>query len=187
MNDGHPEPLDLPDPGGLGRRRHRRSWWSALGPVAILGGSLALALAIYFGFLLSPVVQTVAQWTASWASAGLNALGGSTWANGTTLSSDSFAVSIVAECTAVGPLVVFVGAVLAYPTPLRAKALGAALGLVVLTGVNIVRIISLFWIGSAYPQYLGAAHLLVWQTAMIVLAVALWLFWVERLAGARKI
>jgi hypothetical protein len=44
---------------------------------------------------------------------------------------------------------------------------------------------SLFWIGSSFPQYLDVAHLLVWQTAMILLAIILWLFWVERIAHAR--
>ena len=63
--------------------------------------------------------------------------------------------------------------------------LGAVLGLVVLTVVNLFRIMSLFWIGMAYPEYLNVAHLLVWQTAIILLAIVLWLFWVERFAGAR--
>ena len=52
-------------------------------------------------------------------------------------------------------------------------------------GINLVRIISLFLIGSAYPQYLEIAHLLVWQTAIILSAIVLWLIWVERLAIAR--
>lgn len=93
-------------------------------------------------------------------------------------------MNIVAECTAAGPLVLFIGAVAAYPASLRAKGIGALLGLVVVTLVNLVRIMSLFWIGSAYPEYLDMAHLLVWQTAIILLAIELWLFWVERVAGS---
>lgn len=80
----------------------------------------------------------------------------------------------------------FIGAVIAYPAPLKAKTVGALIGLVVLTAVNLLRIMSLFWIGSAYPEYLDVAHLLVWQTAIILLAIVLWLFWVERFAGARN-
>ena len=154
-----------------------RSW-------LILAGSLGLALGIYYGFLGSSWVEYVAEWTADWTSRSLNLLGTSTRADGTILSSDSFAVSIVAECTAVGPLVLFIGAVIAYPARLRAKTLGVLLGLVVLTVVNLIRIMSLLWIGSEYPQYLDMAHLLVWQTAIILLAIVLWLVWVERFAGA---
>ena len=155
-----------------------RSW-------LILAASLGIALAIYYGFLGSSLVDYVAEWTAVSTSAGLNLLGTSTRVDGTILSSGTFVVDIVAECTAVGPLVLFIGAVAAYPSPLRAKSLGVLLGLVVLSAVNLVRIISLFLIGSAYPEYLEVAHLLVWQTAIILFAIILWLFWVERLAGAR--
>ena len=84
-----------------------------------------------------------------------------------------------------GPLVLFIGAVMAYPSPARSKSLGVLLGLVVLSLVNVARIMSLFWIGSAYPQYLDVAHLLVWQSAIILLAIVLWLFWIERVPGAR--
>ncbi len=145
-----------------------------------------MALAVYYGFLGSSLVGHVAAWTASWTSHALNLLGGSTTVSGTVLWSDDFAVNIVAECTAVGPLVLYLGAVLAYPAPLRAKTLGAILGLVVLTAVNLVRIMSLFWLGTSYPQYLNVVHLLVWQTAIILLAIVLWLLWVEKVVGARN-
>ena len=103
----------------------------------ILSGSLGLALAVYYGFLGSSLIEYVAEWTATWTSRGLNLAGASTRVNGTILASDSFAVNIVAECTAVGPLVLFIGAVMAYPSPLRSKTLGVLLGLVVLSLVNL--------------------------------------------------
>ena len=77
------------------------------------------------------------------------------------------------------------GAVIAYPSPLRAKVIGVAIGVLALSVINLVRITSLFWIGSRYPQHLDVAHLLVWQTAIIVIAIVMWLLWAERLADAR--
>jgi exosortase/archaeosortase family protein len=156
-----------------------------LAPVAIVGGSLLVSLGIYFGFLGSAWVKVVATWTARWTSSSLNLLGASTTADGTILSSGDFAVNIVAECTPIGPLVLFIGAMAAYPSSARAKGLGVLLGLAALTVVNIFRIMSLFWIGSVFPQYLSIAHLLVWQTAIIVLTIVLWLFWAESVARAR--
>ena len=166
------------EPGALGPRS-LRSW-------TILAASLALALAVYYGFLGSSWVEFVAAWTADWTSRGLNLMGGSTYVSGTLLVSDNFVANIVAECTAVGPLVLFIGAVVAYPAPSRAKAVGAAVGFVVLTLVNVVRIMSLFWIGSSYPEYLDVAHLLVWQSAIILLAIVMWLLWAERVGRARQ-
>ena len=165
---------------------------AAIGPLTlrswiVLAASLGLALAIYYGFLGSSWVDLVAGWTADWTSRGLNAMGGSTSVSGTILVSDSFAVNVVAECTAVGPLVLFFGAIVAFPASLKAKGIGAAIGLVVLTLVNLVRIMSLFWIGSSYPEYLDMAHLLVWQSASILLAIVMWLVWVEGVTRARNV
>ena len=155
-----------------------------LRPWAILAASLLVSLAIYFGLLGGALIDVVARWTAAWTSFSLNLLGSATTANGTLLWSDNFTANIVAECTAVGPLVLFAGAVVAYPASPRAKVMGLLLGIVVLSATNLVRIMSLFWIGSNFPQYLDVAHLLVWQAVIILLAIVLWLFWVERI-GAR--
>ena len=179
--DHNPEPR-----GAQGGGPGSRFWWRGLGPAAVVAASLLLSLGIYFGFLGSSWVERISQWTASWSSHGLNLFGISTTANGTILSSNSFAVNIVAECTAVGPLVLFMGAVAAYPTAWSSKGKGLLLGAAVLTSVNLVRIMSLFWIGSNYPRYLDVAHLLVWQTLIILLAIVLWLFWADRMAVARN-
>ncbi len=152
----------------------------------IFAASLLLALALYFGFIGSSLVSWVASWTAKTTSLLLNLLGSSTSVNGTVLSSGSFAVNIVAECTAVGPLLLFLGAVVAYPSPARAKGMGILLGLVMLTTINLVRIATLFWVGSSFPQHLATAALLIWQPAIIVLAIVLWLFWVEKIAHGWK-
>jgi exosortase/archaeosortase family protein len=161
--------------------------WRLLMSVAIIGASLVLALAVYFGFIAGGPVQWIGEWTASSTSSVLNLLGASTTADGTILYSSGFAADIVVECTAVGPLLLFMGAVAAFPSTVKAKGLGLLLGAVTLTAVNLVRIVSLFWIGESYPQYLDVAHLLVWQTAMIVVAIILWLAWVDRVAGARAL
>lgn len=156
-----------------------RSW-------IILGASLGLALALYYGFLGSSWVDVIAEWTATWTSKSINLLGGSTTVSGTLLISDNFVANVVAECTAIGPLILYIGAVVAYPASKRAKIVGAAAGAVVLTAVNLVRIMSLFWIGEVYPEYLDVAHLLVWQSAIILLAIVMWLIWAGRLSGAAQ-
>ena len=159
--------------------RTLRSW-------LILGASLGLALALYYGFLGSSWVNVIAEWTATWTSKAINLFGGSTTVSGTLLISDNFVANVVAECTAIGPIILYIGAVVAYPASKRAKLAGVAAGAVVLTAVNLVRIISLFWIGEAYPEYLDVVHLLVWQSAIILLAIIMWLLWAGRLSGAAQ-
>jgi exosortase/archaeosortase family protein len=152
----------------------------------IIAIALALALGVYSGILGGAWIDAVARWTARWSSGMLNAIGFETTVTGTILSSDSFAVNVVTECTSIGPLLLFLGAVAAHRTSLKNKLYGAGLGIVILTGVNLVRIASLFWIGSVWPQHLGIAHLLIWQSAMILLAIVLWLYWADRFADARQ-
>ena len=145
-----------------------------------------LALALYYGYLGSSWVDVIAEWTATWTSKAINLFGGSTTVSGTLLISDNFVANVVAECTAIGPIILYIGAVVAYPASKRAKLAGVAAGVVVLTAVNLVRIISLFWIGEAYPEYLDVVHLLVWQSVIILLAIIMWLLWAGRLSGAAQ-
>ena len=152
----------------------------------VLAGSFALAVAFYYGYLGSGWVGRVSEWTAEASGRALALAGAHIEVSGATISSDSFAVVIVAECTAVAPLLLFLGAVAAWRASASARVLGAALGLCALSALNVVRIASLFWTGSAYPEYLGLTHLLVWQPAMIVAAVLLWLLWVEAAARAGR-
>ncbi len=58
--------------------------------------------------------------------------------------------------------------------------LGIGVGLAFLTVLNLVRLVSLFYIGAVFPNYLPMAHYLVWQAAIIISAIVLWLFWVEK-------
>ena len=153
---------------------------NGLGRVFIILLSLAISLVVYFRLFGTPFVDAVSRWTATSTSQALNALGASVSTSGTVVGSSSFAYTIVAECTAVGPIILFVGAVIAYPATLRGKALGIAIGVVFLTALNLVRLVSLFYIGASFPEYLPMAHYLVWQAAIIIFAILLWLFWVER-------
>ena len=82
-------------------------------------------------------------------------------------------------------MLLFIGAVIAYPASLRAKGLGVLIGVVFLGALNLARIMSLYWIGSTYPQYLDVVHLLVWQVLIIIIAIIMWPLWVERMAVAR--
>jgi len=153
---------------------------ATVGRVLIVLLSLALSLLVYFRLFGTPFVDLVSRWTAASTAQVLNVLGASVSTEGTIVGSSSFAYTVVAECTAIGPIILFAGAVFAYPATIRSKAAGIAMGVVFLTVLNLVRLVSLFYIGSAFPQYLPMAHFLVWQAAIIIFAILFWLFWVER-------
>ena len=83
---------------------------------SIICASLALALMLYAGLIGGGAIQWLGEWNATSASAVLNMMGASTVAHGTVLSSSGFAVDITVECMAIGPVLLFIGAVLAFPS-----------------------------------------------------------------------
>ena len=60
------------------------------------------------------------------------------------------------------------------------------MGAAALFVINLVRIISLFYIGSAYPDFLDLAHFFLWQLFMIVLTIGLWLLWTVKIVHTHK-
>ena len=154
-----------------------------MGRLLVVALSLAVALLVYFRLFGTPFVDAVSRWTAASAAQTLNALGASVVNTGTVVGSSSFAYDVVAECTAIGPIILFAGAVLAYPATWRSRAIGIGMGVVLLSAINLVRLVSLFYIGAYFPNYLPMAHYLVWQAAIIIFAILLWLWWADRLTG----
>ena len=153
---------------------------ATLGRIVVIFASLGIALVAYFSLFGTPLVDALSRWTADSTARVLNVFGASVSTNGTVVGSSDFAYQIVAECTAIGPIILFAGAVIAYPASFKSKLLGITIGLVFLTVLNLVRLVSLFYIGAVFPEYLPMAHLLVWQAAIIISAIVAWLFWVEK-------
>ena len=114
----------------------------------------------------------------------LNLLGNGTWVVEQTVRSGGFSIEVIPACTGVFVSAVFLSAVMAYPTRPIAKLVGASLGILSIACVNVIRLVTLFYIGTYLPGLLDVAHLVVWQSLVIVFALILWLLWVEKIARA---
>jgi len=145
-------------------------------------GAVILALAAYLYLFASPVVEAIARGTAFSTALALRLLGSSASASGTLLVSEGFSFNVITECTAFGPLLLYGATVLSFPAPWRAKIWGLVLGIAVLSVINLVRMVSLVYVASLWPDYFDTAHFLVWQSLIVVAAIALWLFWMGRFA-----
>jgi exosortase H (IPTLxxWG-CTERM-specific) len=98
---------------------------------------------------------------------------------GTTISSDTFSVDIVRECSGAYVMAVFVAAVLAFPSSRKEKLAGIAIGLPGVQAVNLIRVVTLFHVGVWKPDLFEQFHIYVWQTGVIILSMAIWIFWAE--------
>jgi exosortase H (IPTLxxWG-CTERM-specific) len=113
----------------------------------------------------------------------LAAIGEKTQSVGTVIQSPAFAVDVKNGCNGIEAALLLVAAMLAFPASPKQRALGIAAGLAVIQGVNLFRIVSLFWLGVHYRNAFELFHAAVWQTALILLAVGIFLAWSRFTAG----
>ena len=144
--------------------------------------------ATLFGLELTPWVQSwlVVPWTNTLAaiSAGIVKLfDPQVLSQGKVLQSASngFAVSIEAGCNGVEATIVLVAAILAFPAPWKRKLVGLAIGVIAVQGLNVVRVISLFYLGQWNSDVFEWAHLYVWQALIMLDVLIVWLLWVRTL------
>ena len=97
---------------------------------------------------------------------------------------NGFAVSIEAGCNGVEATLVLIAAILAFPSTWRQKLWGLGLGFVAVQGLNVVRIISLFYLGQWNMTAFEWAHLYIWQALIMLDVLIVWLIWVRRINRA---
>ncbi len=159
-----------------------RPWRRIAG--SVLPAAATLGFVVYLGQAAGPtlalrhVYANVTVWV-------LHLFGASVSVRGTDIASSSFSISVITACTGLFVTGLFLVAVAAFPASWRARLLGAAIGIVGLFALNVVRLASLFYIGIHWPNVLDIAHQLVWQSIVIVAAVALWLLWAGRVTTGR--
>ncbi len=144
-------------------------------------------LAVLFGLELTPWGQVafVVPWTNALAaiSASIVTLfDPDVVASGKVIRSvaNDFAVSIEAGCNGVEATIVLCAAILAFPAPWRHKAVGLVVGVLAVQLLNIVRVISLFYIGQWDFAMFEWAHQYVWQALIMLDVLVVWLIWVRR-------
>ncbi len=114
----------------------------------------------------------------------LRLLGEDASVQGCMVRSPRFAVTIYNGCNGLITSLIFISGVLAFPARWRAKAVGAIGGLVAIQLINLVRIVSLFYIGIYLPRFFSESHIFVWQSLVILAGVSLWVVWARHASTA---
>jgi len=92
---------------------------------------------------------------------------------------NGFAVTILAGCNGLEAMIVLLAAILAYPAPWKHRLAGLAGGVLAVQLLNIVRIVSLFYIGQWSLAVFEWAHLYAWQALIMLDALIVWLLWLR--------
>ena len=96
--------------------------------------------------------------------------------------SNGFGVAIMPGCNGVEAVIILIAAMLAFPAPWKAKLIGLCVGIVAIQAVNLIRIISLFYLGQWNMKWFEFSHLYLWQALIMLDVLVVWLLWVRYLA-----
>lgn len=158
--------------------------------LGFLARFLALLVLFYVIVASNPVNDAVVvPFTAGIAAVSggfLNALGETVAIAGTELRSGAFAVNIENGCNGVETALLFCSAVLAFPAAWRRRLVGLFVGFLAIQAVNLVRVVTLFWVGLHRPALFHSSHTVLWQSVVVLFGVLLFLFWAARESRGNK-
>jgi exosortase H (IPTLxxWG-CTERM-specific) len=104
----------------------------------------------------------------------------------------AWGVAIERGCNGVEAVIILFSAIFAFPAPWKHRLVGFAAGFVAIQALNIVRIVSLFYLGEwetakcvpgeeCHRVWFDWFHLYLWQALIILDALVVWLIWLRYL------
>jgi exosortase H (IPTLxxWG-CTERM-specific) len=104
-----------------------------------------------------------------------------TYANVIQNSVTGMGVRIERGCNGVEAVIILAAAIFAFPAPFSYKLKGFVIGFFAIQLLNLVRIISLFYLVQWNQAAFEWFHLYLWQALIILDAMVVWLIWLRRM------
>ena len=101
--------------------------------------------------------------------------------------SNGFAVEIQPGCNGVEAVIILFSAIFAFPAPFKHKLIGFGAGFIAIQLLNLIRIISLFYLGQWNMTAFTWFHLYLWQALIILDALVVWLVWLRYMPESRQV
>ena len=98
--------------------------------------------------------------------------------------SNSFAISVRAGCNGVEAAMILIAAMLAFPASWKHRVIGILAGLTAVQLLNIVRVISLFYLGQWNMTVFDWAHSYLWPALIMLDVLIVWMIWIRTLPRA---
>jgi archaeosortase B (VPXXXP-CTERM-specific) len=134
---------------------------------------------VYYFFTLRGSLSLLKNVTAYLLAAIFSLGGANVVVHEATVSINGFGLEIIDECTAVYSSIVYSACILAYPTTLKNKGIGIALGVPALYGINMLRLSILALVGIYHPNMFEFVHVYLWQASFIIFVVVIFLLWLK--------
>ncbi len=142
----------------------------------------------YVWFSRSDLFGSYLALNAKASAAVLTLLGEQAIASGDVILSPMYELSIRRGCDAIQPAAFYAIFVIASPlaVSVRRKLAAIVAGVPLLLLLNLLRIISLYYVGVWWPAWFDWAHVEVWQPGFVILPLLLWLVWLRQVATVRE-
>lgn len=154
-------------------------------PIAPFRGAVRFAIICCGLFLLCAVtpdflLEGVNLVTAALVNACLACQGSICERAGSVLTVGGFRVRIITECTSVYLCILYAAAVFSQPATLAERLRGLLSGIILLSGLNVIRIAAVTLVGARRPEIFEILHLYLGQVVMIFAVIALCVCWIQR-------
>lgn len=180
-----------------GTKKQLNPWqkWKAVQeqrkPILIFGFGLAAVMILYFAlsytlFFDNYINHPILKGYAHAGNAILDLIGLATQVDGTYIKGVSFSMNIGRGCDAVSPTILFIGAVLVYPTAFSNKWKVLLIAPFAFALLNLIRILSLFLLGVYAPSLFDFAHIEFWQGVFILITMMAWFYWLLQVLKKTK-
>jgi exosortase H (IPTLxxWG-CTERM-specific) len=138
---------------------------------------LAVFYALYLPFTQTGLFTTYLEALAQVSGAILNLWNQDVNVVGQAMSANGFSLKVVGGCDGLEATALFAAAVAGAPVAWRRRLWCLLLGIPILAAVNLLRIISLFYLGVYRPEWVDRLHMEVWPAVLIILVVSGWVLW----------
>ena len=148
---------------------------------------IVILIAVFAAELTSPVQRAiVAPWTEALVRISANIItffdpNVAVFGNILQSTTNGFAISIRAGCNGVEAALILIAAMLAFPTTWKHRVIGILAGLIAVQFLNIIRVISLFYLGQWSINAFEWAHFYLWPALIMLDVLIVWMIWIRSL------
>lgn len=159
------------------------AWYDSKSPIVKFAAKFGALMLLFYAFSVTPFCERVFWpanlkanvWISNFILQGLNQ---HTVVSGDAIKFGTHSFILKRGCDATEPAWLLAAAVISFPAPLWRKLLGVVAGTLLLLVLNLLRVISLFFVVRNHPSLYDTLHLTLFPAVFIVLAMIIWGGWV---------
>lgn len=102
-------------------------------------------------------------------------------------SADGFGVSIERGCNGIEAILLLTAGIVSFPASWRQKGVGLLAGAAAIQSLNVLRVVSLFYLGGWSRHAFEFFHAYIWQALIVLDALVVFLVWLRSIGKANDL